>query len=148
MTEQELASWGEALGRRLKGGECIELIGDVGAGKTTLTKSIAKGMGIDEEVQSPTFTLSRIYDTPKLSLHHYDFYRLNEPGVMSYELSESLDDPRAVTVIEWAETVAAVLPEKRLIITLRYTPDGSARVVSASGDTSYTGDNHATVPQD
>ena len=147
MTEQELAQWGEALGARLKGGECIELVGDVGAGKTTLTKAIAKGMAIDEEVQSPTFTLSRIYETPRLSLHHYDFYRLNEPGVMSYELAESISDPGAVTVIEWAETVASVLPAKRLIITLSYTPDGKARVVSATGDTSYTGDNHDTVSQ-
>lgn len=130
MKEADLKSWGERLGSMMRGGECLELIGDVGAGKTTLTKGIARGMGIDEDVQSPTFTLSRIYETPQLSLHHYDFYRLNEPGVMSYELAESLADPKAVTVIEWAETVEEVLPKDRIVITLRYTPDGEARIVS------------------
>jgi tRNA threonylcarbamoyladenosine biosynthesis protein TsaE len=131
MSEQELKAWGESLGASFRGGEALELIGDVGAGKTTLTKGIAKGMGIDEDVQSPTFTLSRIYETDNLSLHHYDFYRLSEPGVMSYELAESLADPRAVTVIEWAETVEDVLPKDRIVITLRYTPDGNARIVTA-----------------
>lgn len=130
MKEADLKAWGESLGAAMRGGECLELIGDVGAGKTTLTKGIARGMGIDEDVQSPTFTLSRIYETDNLSLHHYDFYRLNEPGVMSYELAESLADPRAVTVIEWAETVEDVLPNDRVVITLRYTPDGEVRIVS------------------
>jgi len=132
MNEDELAVWGRGLGASFRGGECLELIGDVGAGKTTLTKAVAVGMGVDEDVQSPTFTLSRIYDTPTLSLHHYDFYRLSEAGVMSYELAESLADPKAVTVIEWAETVASVLPDERIIIRLAYTPDGMARVVSSS----------------
>jgi tRNA threonylcarbamoyladenosine biosynthesis protein TsaE len=130
MNETALKTWGKQLGSQFRGGECIELIGDVGAGKTTLTKGIALGMGINDEVQSPTFTLSRIYETDKLDLHHYDFYRLTEAGVMGYELAESLSDPRAVTVIEWAETVSDVLPEERIVITLRYTPDGEDRVVT------------------
>lgn len=130
MTESELKDLGERLGKAVRGGECLELIGDVGAGKTTMTKGLARGMGVDEDVQSPTFTLSRIYETDNLSLHHYDFYRLNEPGVMSYELAESLADPKVVTVIEWAETVEDVLPPDRVVITLRYTPDGEARIVS------------------
>ena len=139
MTEEQLSDWGESLGRQFKGGECVELVGDVGAGKTTLTKAFARGMGINDEVQSPTFTLSRIYETPKLALHHYDFYRLSEPGVMSYEVAESLQDPKAVTVIEWAQTVASVLPRERIIITLKYTPDGTARIVTVSGPEEYTG---------
>ena len=137
MSEIDLKTWGELIGSLFRGGECIELIGDVGAGKTTLTKGIAKGMGIDEEVQSPTFTLSRVYESPKLALHHYDFYRLSEPGVMSYELAESLADRKAVTVIEWAETVEDVLPKDRIVITLRYTPDGEARIVSCEASERY-----------
>ena len=136
MKESDLRAWGERLGESVRGGECFELIGDVGAGKTTLTKGIALGMGVDEDVQSPTFTLSRIYETSRLSLHHYDFYRLQEPGVMSYELAESLADPKAVTVVEWAETVEEVLPKDRIVITLKYTPDGEARIVSCDAPNS------------
>lgn len=137
MNETELRTWAERLGASLGGGECLELVGDVGAGKTTFTKGLAKGMGIEEDVQSPTFTLSRIYETPSLALHHYDFYRLSEPGVMSYELAESLDDPKVVTVIEWAETVEDVLPKDRIVITLSYTPDGEARIVSCEAAKRY-----------
>jgi tRNA threonylcarbamoyladenosine biosynthesis protein TsaE len=138
MNEQTMKSWGEQLGRQLRGGECIELIGDVGAGKTTLTKGLALGLGINDDIQSPTFTLSRIYETDTLSLHHYDFYRLTEAGVMGYELAESLSDSQAVTAVEWAETVSDVLPEQRIVITLRYTPDGEERVVTCEIPERYT----------
>ena len=72
-TAEELIELGVTLGSLLRGGETIELIGDIGAGKTTLTKGLARGMGIAEEVQSPTFTLSRVYDAPNgRRLAHYD----------------------------------------------------------------------------
>lgn len=99
----------------------IELIGDVGAGKTTLTKGIGEGLQVDDDVQSPTFTISREYSARDgLGLHHYDFYRLNDPGVVSYELAESVADPHVVTVVEWAETVQDVLPEERITISLAH----------------------------
>jgi len=91
--EAEMKLLGAKLGRLLRGGEIIELIGDVGAGKTTLTKGIAAGLGIDEDVQSPSFTISRVYDTPlKLRLAHYDFYRLHDPGIMAGERNETMRD--------------------------------------------------------
>ena len=124
---------GERLGARLKGGEVIELIGDVGAGKTTLVKGIGKGLQVDDEVQSPSFTISRVYDARDgLELHHYDFYRLTDAGVMAYELAESIADPKTVTVVEWAETVQAVLPETRIGIRLKYSPDGTSRQVDTT----------------
>src|SRR4051812_49402655 len=102
--EQEMKEFGARLGALLQGGEVIELIGDVGAGKTTLTKGIATGLGVDEDVQSPSFTISRVYDTPsELRLSHYDFYRLQDAGIMADELRETISDPRGVTIIEWAE---------------------------------------------
>lgn len=108
----------------------IELIGDVGAGKTTLTKAIASGLEIDEDVQSPSFTLSREYDARDgLRLHHYDFYRLMEPGIMSYELAESLTDDKTVTVVEWADTVSSVLPKERIVIRLQSDAETEARHV-------------------
>lgn len=115
--EQETRQLGEKLGALLKGGETIELIGDVGAGKTTFTKGLAVGLGIDEDVQSPSFTISHVYDARDgLLLAHYDFYRLNDAGIMADELMETSQDPTAVTVIEWADIVEDVLPADRIAI--------------------------------
>src|SRR5690349_6778223 len=115
--EAEMKVFGEKLGLMLGGGEIIELVGDVGAGKTTLTKGIAKGLDIDEDIQSPSFTISRVYDARDgLTLAHYDFYRLQDAGVMADELHETLHAPTAITIIEWADIVSGVLPSERLTI--------------------------------
>ena len=110
---------GERIGSRLIGGEVIELIGDVGAGKTTLTRGIAKALGITESLQSPTFTISREYHGDNLRLVHYDFYRLNEPGIMADELAENLRDQASVVVIEWSDIASDILPEEKLIIKIK-----------------------------
>lgn len=103
---------GETIGAACSGGESIELVGDVGAGKTTLTKGIAAGLGVTDDVQSPTFTISRTYDgRDNLRLVHYDFYRLNDAGIMANELAEEIGQPDTVVVIEWAEIIHGVLPE-------------------------------------
>lgn len=129
---------GQKLGAVLRGGEVIELVGDVGAGKTTLTKGIAIGLGVDEDVQSPSFTLSRNYDArDDLQLHHYDFYRLNDPGVVAHELAESAAHNTVVTIIEWAETVDFVLPADRLVISLSYLPDSDSREVTVDVPAGY-----------
>ena len=107
---------GEAIGRSVSGGEVLELVGDIGAGKTTLTKGIARALGINEPVQSPTFTISRVYDSPKgLRLAHYDFYRLSEAGIMGDEIREATDDD-SVVVVEWAGAVDDNLPKDRLVV--------------------------------
>ncbi len=118
-SEEEMKRLGQTIGRALKGGECIELIGDVGAGKTTLTKGVAAGLDISETVQSPTFTINRTYDSPDgVRLSHYDFYRLSDPGIMADELRESLEDPLTSIVIEWGDVVASVLPADHLRISI------------------------------
>ena len=107
---------GEAIGQSVSGGEVLELVGDIGAGKTTLTKGIARALGINEPVQSPTFTISRVYDSPKgLRLAHYDFYRLSEAGIMGDEIREAADDD-SVVVVEWAGAVDDDLPKDRLVV--------------------------------
>jgi tRNA threonylcarbamoyladenosine biosynthesis protein TsaE len=119
--EAAMKAFGRALGVLLKGGEIIELAGDVGAGKTTLTKGIADGLGVTEDVQSPSFTISRVYDARDgLVLAHYDFYRLHDAGIMADELHETLHDPKSITIVEWAGIVSGVLPDDRLSI--RITP--------------------------
>ena len=135
-----MKAFGAQLGALLRGGEVIELVGDVGAGKTTLTKGIADGMRIDEDVQSPSFTISRVYDAPSgLRMAHYDFYRLRDAGIMADELRETVNDPETVTIIEWAEIITGVLPDDRLTITIAGTAsDEHTRnvMVKAGGKTS------------
>jgi len=132
--EQETRILGEKIGRLLKGGEVVELVGDVGAGKTTFTKGLALGLGIDEDVQSPSFTISRVYDArDNLQLAHYDFYRLNDAGIMANELTETTQDPESITVIEWADIVEGVLPAHRLRITFT-APSETTRSLELDGD--------------
>ncbi len=107
---------GNLLGSKLSGGEVIELVSDLGGGKTTFVKGLVQGLGSRDTVASPTFTLKKIYRSPKLSIYHYDFYRLDGAGIMRDELAESIQDKSAVTVIEWSDIVKDVLPANRLSI--------------------------------
>lgn len=126
--EIEMMAIGQALGERFRGGEVIELIGDVGAGKTTLVKGIGKGLLVEDDVQSPSFTISRVYAArADLELHHYDFYRLQDAGVTQYELGESIHNSNVVTVVEWADTVHNVLPKEHVVIQIKYTSSGHGR---------------------
>jgi len=109
------------LGAKLRGGEVIELVSDIGGGKTTFVRSLVKGMGSADKVASPTFTIRREYAAQDLKLYHFDFYRLAEPGIMADELVEIIDDPKAVIAIEWAEIVENVLPQNRLTIDIKAT---------------------------
>jgi tRNA threonylcarbamoyladenosine biosynthesis protein TsaE len=111
------------IGRELKGGEVIELIGDLGAGKTAFVRGLVKGMGGVDNVRSPSFTLSNQYNTGDLTLHHFDFYRLHEPGIMRNEIEEVLQDPKAVVAVEWAEAVKDALPAERLKIVISATAE-------------------------
>lgn len=130
--------FGTKLGSLLTGGEIIELVGDVGAGKTTLTKGIAMGLQIEETVQSPSFTISRVYETPNdLRMVHYDFYRLHNAGIMADELSETVQDQAAITIIEWAGIVEGVLPADHLTVTITSPTETDRRIeLSAGGEKS------------
>lgn len=120
---------GESIGASLKGGEVFELVGDVGAGKTTFVKGLAKGLHIEDEVQSPSFTISRTYEgRDGLQLVHYDFYRLTDPGIMANEVAEMVSDPTTVTIIEWADIVEGVLPEKHFTIKLEAPSETTRKI--------------------
>lgn len=90
----------------------------MGGGKTVFTKGLAKGAGSQDEATSPTFTISKVYHCPKFDIHHFDFYRLTDPGIVKQGLQEVINDSGVVTVIEWADIVADVLPEKRMTVKL------------------------------
>lgn len=113
----------DTIGRQLRGGEVIELVSDLGGGKTTFTHGLAKGIDSPDRVASPTFTVSKLYVGKKLEMYHFDFYRLTEPGLMEHELQDVLGDPGTVIVVEWGTVMAHVLPDERLTIHLKSTGD-------------------------
>ena len=112
---------GEALGRLLKPPVVIELRSDLGGGKTTFTRGLVRGVGSTNPVSSPTFTISKLYKTKTAQIHHYDFYRLPEPELVSDQLQECLQEPKAIVVVEWGEAVKDVLPENRITIEFKPT---------------------------
>jgi len=107
------------IGHRVRGGEVFELVSDLGGGKTSFVKGLAQGMGSDDQVHSPSFTISNQYRAREFTLYHFDFYRLADPGIMRQELAEVLGDNAVVVAVEWAEAVSDVLPVERGIIELR-----------------------------
>lgn len=108
----------EIIGKNLKGHECLELVSDLGGGKTTFVRGLVKGTGSLDRVSSPTFTLMKEYKADHFDIHHYDLYRLQNGGVVGEELRESLLEPRVVTVVEWADIASGSLPEERVIVTI------------------------------
>lgn len=124
-SEQEMLDFGQNFAQKLQFPAIIELVGDVGAGKTTFTRGLAQGLGITEPITSPSFTISKSYALPSGgNLVHYDFYRLPDPGLMADDLSENLHNPKNVVVIEWGESIAELLPKNHYKIEIRYTDNG------------------------
>ena len=112
----ETTSIGQRLGQLLMPGDVICLTGDLGTGKTHITKEIAKGLNIDDIITSPTFTIVNEYDSGRLKMNHFDVYRVNDPdeiyaiGFDDYIFSE------AVSIIEWANYIEDILPNEYLHI--------------------------------
>jgi len=106
----------------------IELASDLGGGKTTFVRGLVRGSGSEDKVASPTFTISKVYAAPHFEIHHFDFYRLVDPGIMADELAELLGDPKIVVIVEWAGVVHHVLPNERLDISISQTPEGVRRL--------------------
>jgi tRNA threonylcarbamoyladenosine biosynthesis protein TsaE len=118
----------------------IELISDLGGGKTTFVQGLAAGLGYTGAVTSPTFTLSNIYQLASgLELHHYDLYRLSEGGVLADELMEDLANPKMITIIEWPSITDDRLPADRLTVTIEVTGDTERRLDFAGGGRVSTG---------
>lgn len=126
------------IGGRLKGGEIIELISDLGGGKTTFTRGLARGAGSKDIVSSPTFTVSKVYAAPSFEIHHFDFYRLPDAGLIAHEVEDLLGDPMVVLVVEWGGAIGHVLPGNRINITVSRTgDDGRNLIVEYPEELSY-----------
>lgn len=120
--EAATVALGERLGRSLRAGDLVLLFGDLGAGKTTLARGLARGAGFRGRVSSPTFALARVYRGKRLTLHHLDLYRLKDGDVGELGLDELLADPRAATVVEWPER--ARWPRRRVEVRLSHLKSG------------------------
>jgi tRNA threonylcarbamoyladenosine biosynthesis protein TsaE len=125
--EAETRAFGLSLAKELKPGAIIALVGDLGTGKTTLTRYIAEGLGINEPIQSPTFTIIREHRSGRLPLFHFDVYRLNDPEDL-FELGyEDYFFGEGVTIVEWADKVAEMMPEDTKWITISYADTDEGR---------------------
>lgn len=116
---------GNVLGSVLEAGDVVCLNGDLGAGKTLLSKSIAEGMGIEpEDVTSPTFAIMNIYDSGSIPIYHFDWYRLNDVDEL-YDIGyEEYLDSDGVCIIEWADLFKEELPEGYLDINIAISSKG------------------------
>lgn len=125
----ETIAIGEKFARTLKAGDVVALIGNLGAGKTVLTKGIAKGLGVRNTryVNSPTFVIIKEYKG-SLPLYHFDIYRLNKSSMLDSDSYEEYFYGDGVTVIEWADKIRALLPKKYIEVTLSVIGEGTRKI--------------------
>ena len=111
MSPQETYELGQSIGRKAEKGQIICLNGDLGVGKTIFTQGFAKGLGIEDVVNSPTFTILQVYEDGRLPLYHFDVYRIGDPEEM-YEIGyEDYFFGEGVCLIEWSTLIEELIPE-------------------------------------
>ena len=131
--ENETKEFGTALSRILKAGDIVALSGDLGTGKTTLARYIAKGLGVAEEVISPTFTIIREYKSGRLPLYHFDLYRLTGESGLNDLGYEEYFFGNGVSVIEWADNARGAIPEGSIFLRLSYGKSEFERELEVQG---------------
>ncbi|MBR1751479.1 MAG: tRNA (adenosine(37)-N6)-threonylcarbamoyltransferase complex ATPase subunit type 1 TsaE [Ruminococcus sp.] len=130
---EETIQLGERIGKMLRGGDIIAFEGGLGCGKTTITRGISKGLGLGDEVYSPTFALVNEYRGRGLSLIHFDMYRILSPEDLETTGFYDYMSDDSVLAIEWSENIADELPEGVIKISFERTDDNT-RIITISGD--------------
>ena len=110
-SEQQTYDLGVRIGQKARAGDVFTLVGDLGVGKTVFTKGLAWGLGIEEPVNSPTFTIVQIYEEGRLPLYHFDVYRIGDVEEMEEIGYEDYIYGEGVSLIEWANQISEILPE-------------------------------------
>lgn len=129
-SSDDMMMLGERVAQKIVAPAILELVGDVGAGKTTFAQGLAKGLGISEKVSSPSFTISKRYVLPGGGeLVHYDFYRLDDAGIMRDELAETLAANQNIVVVEWGGGVADLFDGQSIKIEFAMLEDGGREVM-------------------
>lgn len=113
---EETFRLGRKLGEAARPGQVFTLTGDLGTGKTVFTQGFTKGLGVEEPVNSPTFTIVQVYDEGRLPLYHFDVYRIGDVEEMEEVGFEDYVMGDGVSLIEWAELISEILPEKRTAV--------------------------------
>lgn len=108
---EETFELGQTIGQQAQPGEVYTLVGDLGVGKTVLTQGIAKGLCIEEPVNSPTFTIVQVYEEGRMPFYHFDVYRIGDIAEMDEIGYEDYFYGQGLTMIEWANLIAEILPE-------------------------------------
>ena len=129
----ELQYIAQRMAKFLFPGAFLALNGDLGAGKTTFTQGLAKGLGVEEEISSPTFTIIKQYDELELPLYHMDVYRIERPEEMEDLGYEEYFYGNGVTVVEWAENIKELWPKEYLEIRFNYVPEGRILEINPKG---------------
>ncbi|MFA6078323.1 MAG: tRNA (adenosine(37)-N6)-threonylcarbamoyltransferase complex ATPase subunit type 1 TsaE [Candidatus Omnitrophota bacterium] len=126
---EETSMIGTRLAAKLKKGDVVALIGQLGAGKTVLTKGIAKGLGVKDVqyVNSPTFVIIKEYEG-KMPLYHFDLYRLSGPGSLDEICYDEYFYGDGVSVVEWADKIKSILPKKRLEVRLSVAGENKRKI--------------------
>ena len=126
--EEETKKFGEKLCEKLTAGRIVALTGDLGTGKTTLTKAIAAGLGVTDVITSPTFNIVKQYDSGRLPLYHFDVYRIGDVDEM-YEIGyEEYFFGDGVCVIEWADLIEEIIPDDAVRIEIEYGEKEGERI--------------------
>lgn len=126
--EQEVMDFGKALAKELEQGDILALVGELGTGKTALTKAVAKGLGITEPVTSPTFTIVKEYPSGRIPMFHFDVYRLESGAELISAGGDEYFDAGGVCIIEWADKIAEILPDDTKVIFLEYGEEEGERI--------------------
>lgn len=116
--EKETFELGEKIGKEAKAGQVYTLLGDLGVGKTVFTQGLAKGLGIDEPISSPTFTIVQVYEEGRLPFYHFDVYRIGDIEEMDEIGYDDYIFGQGVSLIEWANLIEEILPPARTEIVI------------------------------
>jgi len=128
-SKEETYNFALELGEKVKAPCLICLDGDLGAGKTVFAKGLAKGLGVEDDIVSPTFVLFNVYEKGRLPFYHFDVYRIEEPEEM-YEIGyEDYINNGGVALIEWANIILEDLPKEYIRIEFKYTTKEDERLV-------------------
>ena len=117
-SEKETYELGKKLGTEAKPGQVYALLGDLGVGKTILTKGFAEGLGITEPVSSPTFTIVQVYEEGRMPFYHFDVYRIGDIEEMEEIGYDDYFFGQGICLIEWADLIEEILPEKLIKVTI------------------------------
>jgi tRNA threonylcarbamoyladenosine biosynthesis protein TsaE len=126
--ESAMESCGREMASSVAGGQCFYLSGDLGAGKTTLARGLLRGLGVRDNITSPTFTLMNEYVTEGLKILHLDLYRVEDPAEIEYLGLRDLFDENTVMLIEWPERGSGFLPDASKRVLIEYVDAGQRKV--------------------